>query len=96
LLKSQDYATQTKSYSIQSQRYSIPNNTISDSTIPIQYRTRGQRYDDLLVPEKKQSCWDKLETFLWGESKWRNKAAMYLCGVTIGYFIAHLICKGVR
>jgi len=62
-----------------------------DCRIPARYRTRGQRYDDLLVPEKDQGAWDKLEAFLWGDNKLLDGLAILVCLGVMGYIIGSVI-----
>jgi len=62
-----------------------------DCRIPAQYRTRGQRYDDLITPEKDQGAWDKLEAFLWGENRLLDGLVkLFLAGV-MGYIIGSAV-----
>jgi len=68
----------------------------------MQYRTRGQRYDDLLVSvtSKKKSgrskLWSRLESFLWSENEVLDVIAVIIGLGVMAYFIGAAIMSAVR
>ena len=57
--------------------------------IPESYRTRGQRYDDLLT--RRQPVQDRLGSWLWDDNAIADRVAVGVCVLAVGYFVAALV-----
>lgn len=67
-------------------------NQVNNWYIPESYRTRGQRYDDMLTRrQREQSPIDKLDDWLWDDNAMADRVAVGVCVLAVGYFVAALV-----